>query len=319
MKIYYSLSSRIDSRGKSQIMMRFVVSRDEIWRGKTKVYITPDNWDINKGEPKPSLRDAANKKECIEVRQRLYALTTAIIEKYGEDVSHDKDWLKRTIENLQWNTDGTLNILSNTSLGNMTITASLEKMIDILEADGLMVKSTCSNYRGLARKFMAFEHNHKCLVKEFNDEVFIEIVRFVLDNYNLSNNTMAGVKAAILRWWHWCRTQDKTLASIDGGSIKLRPIKYGTPYYLTKDERNKLYYAKMPSRITEAARDKFVFQCLVGCRYSDLIRLTKDNIQGGRLVYIAKKTIHSEPQTIVVPLHPIAQEIIAKSLTINSS
>lgn len=311
MKTYYSLSSRVNTAGKSQIMMRFVVSRGEIWRGKTKLYITPENWDNKAGEPRPR-RDAQDKRECIDIRQKLFALTTAIIEKYNETNTHDKNWLKKTIDNIQWKADGSLNILSNTTLANMTLTESLNHMIKIAQDDGLMIASSCSNYKGLARKFEAFENYHKCLVKEFDDDVFAELLRFIKDSSEVSNNTMASVKTRVMRWWHWCYSQDKTLANIDGKSFMLRPRAYGTPYYLTKEDRDKLYRAKMTKKQTEMARDIFVFQCLVGCRYSDLIHLTQDNIQDGYLVYIAKKTIRSEPKTIRVPLHPIAKEIIAK-------
>lgn len=311
MKIYYSLSSRVDTRGKSQIMMRCVASRNDIWRGKTKVYITPENWNDKTGEPRPR-RDAQDKRECIDVRNRLYALTTAIIEKYNEDATHDKNWLVRVLENLKWNADGTINILSHTSLGNMSISASFKYMLQMSEADGVLVKSTCQQYNLTANKVEAYEKHRPCLVKEFDEDRFAELIHYIKNNYELSSNTLASVKTNLMRWWHWCRKQDKTLANIDGDMVVLRPRAYGTPYYLTQVERNKLYYAPMPRRMTENIRDMFVFQCLVGCRYSDLIRFTKENIQGDNLVYIAKKTIRSAPQTISVPLHPIAKEIIKK-------
>lgn len=292
--------------------MRFVVSRNEIWRSKTKVYITPDNWNNKEGEPKLSMRDADNKRECVEVRKKLYLLTTTIIEKYNDDLNHDKNWLKNIVGNMKWNTDGTLNVVSNTALGNMTLSKSMKRMIDMAMADGVMIASSCQNYYILLSKFQAFEHQHECLVKSFNEDVFADLIRFIKDNYNLSSNTLSNTKTYIMRWWHWCRSQDKTLAIIDGKNIKLKPKVFGTPYYLTKEERDKLYYAKMPKKMTEIVRDAFVFQCLVGCRYSDLVQFTVDNMQGNQLVYIARKTIRSAPQTISVPLHPIAKEIIQK-------
>lgn len=46
---------------------------------------------------------------------------------------------------------------------------------------------------------------------------------------------------------------------------------YGTPYYITIEERNKLYHTNL-SRHPQLAtqRDIFVFQCLIGCRVGDL-------------------------------------------------
>lgn len=312
MKVNYSLSTQIDSRGKSQILMRINATKTESWRGKTKIYISPDNWDNTIGQPRTARRDAADKRECQDVTKRLNFLTVAIIEKYNDDSSHGKDWLKNTLNLIQWNTDGTLFIQSKTSLGSMTITDSYKMMIKQLVDDKVIEASTGENYEGVMRKVKAFEELSPCLVKEFNEDRFVALMKYIKDSYRVSDNTLNQIRVAVLRWWHWCRKQDKSLAEIEYDSVKLRPKAFGTPYYLTKEERDKLYYATMPSKLTEQVRDVFVLQCLLGCRISDLIRFKKSNIQDGKLVYIAKKTIHSEPYTITVPLHPIAKEIIKK-------
>lgn len=105
---------------------------------------------------------------------------------------------------------------------------------------------------------------------------------------------------------------------------------YGTPYYITIDERNKIADADL-SALWEAAsedikkripkthipqlaiqRDIFVFQCLVGCRVSDLYSLTPAKVVGDTIQYIAGKTKGEQPNTIVVPLNSRAKEILAK-------
>ena len=51
---------------------------------------------------------------------------------------------------------------------------------------------------------------------------------------------------------------------------------YGTPFYLTKEERNQLYQAKFPDNPgLDVQRDIFVFQCFIGCRVGDLMKMTK--------------------------------------------
>ena len=62
----------------------------------------------------------------------------------------------------------------------------------------------------------------------------------------------------------------------------------------------------------ERQRDIFIFQCCVGCRVGDLIRLTKTDIINGSLEYIATKTIDENQETIVVPLNKTALAIIDK-------
>lgn len=61
-------------------------------------------------------------------------------------------------------------------------------------------------------------------------------------------------------------------------------------------------------------RDIFVFQCFVGCRVGDLIKLTEDNVVNGVLVYAPHKTKDEGEQTLQarVPLHPRAVELLEK-------
>lgn len=88
---------------------------------------------------------------------------------------------------------------------------------------------------------------------------------------------------------------------------------YGTPYYITIEERNKLFafdLSKRPGLVVQ--RDIFIFQCLIGCRVGDLMKLTKSNVIGTTIEYIATKTKEGDPRTIVVPLNSKAKEILNK-------
>ena len=61
------------------------------------------------------------------------------------------------------------------------------------------------------------------------------------------------------------------------------------PVYLTLEERDKVYYADLSGMgpTYPVYRDIFMFQCLIGCRVSDLNRLTKANIVGADLNELA--------------------------------
>lgn len=90
---------------------------------------------------------------------------------------------------------------------------------------------------------------------------------------------------------------------------------YGTPFFLTIEERNKLYnfdFSNFPAIAKQ--RDVFVFQCCVGCRVGDLRRLKKTNIvkQGDMLFlnYVPNKTKNKTNKVAEVPLNKIAAEIV---------
>lgn len=88
---------------------------------------------------------------------------------------------------------------------------------------------------------------------------------------------------------------------------------YGTPYYITIEERNKLYKTDLSNRpALTIQRDIFVFHCLIGCRVGDLYKMTKANIINGAIEYIPRKTKEGRPVTVRVPLNSIAKEIIKR-------
>ena len=56
----------------------------------------------------------------------------------------------------------------------------------------------------------------------------------------------------------------------------------------------------------------FIFQCLIGCRVSDLLKLTESNVKGDFIEYIPRKTRDEKPITVRVPLTATALSLIEK-------
>ena len=112
--------------------------------------------------------------------------------------------------------------------------------------------------------------------------------------------------------------------------LKIGTAKVGTPIYITIDERNKIADydlkkkwsemdaqfkkdCKIPIKTLITCRDIFIFHCFIGCRVSDLIKLTPQHIENGILVYTPHKTKDGEDAIQArVPLHPKAVELIQK-------
>jgi integrase len=86
---------------------------------------------------------------------------------------------------------------------------------------------------------------------------------------------------------------------------------YGTPFYLTIEERNTLAAAELPPRLA-IQRDIFVFQCLIGCRVSDLWAMTNASIINDAVEYIPRKTKEGRPITVRVPLNKQAKALVDK-------
>jgi len=94
---------------------------------------------------------------------------------------------------------------------------------------------------------------------------------------------------------------------------EIEEVKLGTPYYLTIDERNQLFsYDFSNDKWLATQRDIFVFQCVIGCRVSDLKKFTKTSVVNGAVEYIPRKTKKGTPINVRVPLNSIAREILER-------
>lgn len=86
---------------------------------------------------------------------------------------------------------------------------------------------------------------------------------------------------------------------------------YGTPFYLSLEERNIIYDMDLTEHPNLSMyRDVFMFQCMIGCRYSDLVRITVDNIIDGCIEYIPSKTREKNGRTVRVPLNAKAKFLL---------
>jgi len=125
-------------------------------------------------------------------------------------------------------------------------------------------------------------------------------------------NTLAAVFQKIRTFFNWCIrngiTANNPFINFDAPTET-----YGTPFYLTLEERNTLYSTDLAATpALERQRDIFIFQCVIGCRIGDLYRFTKANVIDGAIEYIAGKTREDKPRTLRVPLNCVATGILKK-------
>lgn len=93
-------------------------------------------------------------------------------------------------------------------------------------------------------------------------------------------------------------------------NYKIERSTYGEPVYLTIEERDQFFNTTFENEIYAAIRDIFILQCLIGCRISDLQKMTTSNIINGNIEYIAGKTKDFKPIPAKVPLTQKALAII---------
>jgi len=125
-------------------------------------------------------------------------------------------------------------------------------------------------------------------------------------------NTISGILKILRAFVNWSIKNEHT-SNYAFKKFKIPEELYGTPYFLTIEERNKLHELDLSYKPSLAIqRDIFIFQSLICCRVSDLLRLNKNSVVNDAIEYLAIKTIDKKPVTIRVPLTTTAKEIIEK-------
>lgn len=127
------------------------------------------------------------------------------------------------------------------------------------------------------------------------------------------NNTICALFNKLRAFYNWCNQQGITDNHPFERYNGITTEKYGTPFYLTLDERNLIADFDLSAHPQLAIqRDIFIFQCLIGCRVSDLLKMTQDNIINEAIEYIPHKTKDERPVMVRVPLNERAKILIDK-------
>lgn len=125
-------------------------------------------------------------------------------------------------------------------------------------------------------------------------------------------NTIIKMMKRFRAFYNWANREGIT-DKAPFNNVSIGSEVYGTPFYITMGERDTIAETDLStSHELEAQRDIFVFQCFIGCRVGDLLKMTNNNVVGDFLEYFPHKTMKSTAKKISIPLHPKAQEILKK-------
>lgn len=160
--------------------------------------------------------------------------------------------------------------------------------------------------------FVSFLRNEYTLCEEQKYKPVYQLIKECRKPQARGQNTISDILNRTRTFFIWAIDTERTTNNPFKNYSIPAPV-YGSPLYITIDERNKIYHTDLSSRPDlEAQRDVFVFQCLTGCRFSDLRSLTPDSVINGAIEYIQAKTKEGHPVTVRVPLNDLAKEIVNK-------
>lgn len=133
------------------------------------------------------------------------------------------------------------------------------------------------------------------------------------------NNTICALFNKLKAFFNWLNEKNVTANNPFKGYEGVVSEKYGTPYYITLEERNTIADFDLSEHPQmEIQRDIFIFQCCIGCRVSDLLKLTQSNVINGAIEYIPLKTKGERQNVVRVPLNNRASTLMKKYKGVDS-
>lgn len=133
------------------------------------------------------------------------------------------------------------------------------------------------------------------------------------------NNTICALFNKLKAFFNWLNEKNVTANNPFKGYEGVVSEKYGTPYYITLEERNTIADFDLSEHPQmEIQRDIFIFQCCIGCRVSDLLKLTQSNVINGAVEYIPHKTKGERQNVVRVPLNGRASALMEKYKGVDS-
>lgn len=336
-----TLSTRTDAVGECQIMLRFTLARGKQFRIKSGMFINPQRFkDGRFVYPRRNPQESA---ALLEKENRLIDLERHIVTTVHTTAPDKitKEFLQRTVHCFHFPNDDN----DNAALGISASGRFYEVFAQYLDKPISEVRKR--NLRCMARSLRRFELYKRTAdpgfvldIKNVTRATLDEILDFWRNEHIIAeryptifqeapiltitnrrprkperkgDNTIADLFKRLRAFFNW---------AVDEGYISQSPFKsyknaprekYGTPWYLTKAERDAIADADLSASPALAVqRDIFIFQCFIGCRVSDLRRMTTDNITGDAVQYIPSKTKEERPRAVTVPLTARAKAILER-------
>ena len=332
LKFFIRTSTKKEKPREVPIYVRLRDDVVDLWQ-KTNVMVSPDLWDPKREDLKE--RVVIPKDVRDKFSDNLHELRKYIRQSYDRDVVKNlvsKEWLISILVKYS---------KQKNAPAPKEKSVVFEKLFDQFLAEHRMADTRKNQQLVVKKAIMRFElYKQKSANKSYRFNIknltgasmkdlwdFLENEHTISKDYpelckevegsqsvvsERSRNTLIGFMKRLKVFFSWCIEQGLISESPLSG-FDMPAEKYGTPIYITKEEMHQIYahdFSAEPH--LDRQRDIFIFQCCIGCRVGDLLRLTRNDIINNTLEYIATKTIEENQKTIVVPLNKTAQEILEK-------
>jgi integrase len=196
----------------------------------------------------------------------------------------------------------------NRDFSKMSLVQFIDHMIETLSN---LKESTIKSYMVVRKNLQEYQVKYKTVVTPLTaDEDFYHSFVKYLTAEGLAKNTI-GTRIKIVKTVLNYASEKKGVKYSDAFRKKsfAKPSEETDSIYLNVDELNAIDALVMLPKSLDKVRDMFLIACDTGLRYSDIVRLTAENItQEGLIKIMTQKT----GETIFAPMTPRVKRIFEK-------
>lgn len=312
------LSAQPDTQGECAIkveVMRFATTGDKNYkRLNTGVRCKAVNWDKKKEEVKSKDIDSSDKNVKIEklfakVKNHILTLKTHAYRKSQDAELQEIDKL----------------FPNETNEHKKTLIEYMDDYIELRRSVNTK-RGTLKGYITLRNRLKAFEdHNGKKLYFEDINLTFSDNLDSWMKNVTVKKNDVferlykdgtIGKTFEILQTVLGYFSERKEEMKIElSDKFKSKNFKKGTksindPHPISRTEFDILRKHKFDNASHELTKQRFLFQCGTGMRFSDMFLITRKNIINDCIVFYPVKTIHKKDNEVEVPIMPMIKNIL---------
>jgi integrase len=291
----------LDTASKKELQI-FLYLR---YGGKTiKIYIerkcTQNQWDFEKQRVNPN----------------YYKLGSVELNKYIENVSYEAGKIfeannNKTICTTKVHLKEIVYKLNNKIINPHSNFSFEDAFCEFIKnSEGTKQNTTIMSYKSTITHLKKFSRIKKMgLSFDKIDFKFEDSLRdYFISEVKLTNNTVARYFRVLKTFLNYCLERGYTQNQI----FKKFEVKEKQKevYVLTLEELNRIYTYQFKEGVLNQVKDIFCFSCFTGLRFSDVMNLKRENIQGNQIKIIIQKT----QEDLIMPLNEFAFSILEKYL-----
>lgn len=318
-----SLQNRVN--GKREILVSLTFGHGKRVRSKTKLYTTPERWCDTEQRIIIPRSASVEQQDAMRTQRLLNELSNVVMAAFMEadESTIEKKWLAEVIDRFHF-PEKYERMEDDANINDVFMQyIETSKLSDVRRRNTHVVRRIFQRFQLFTRQELTFSDISSELLTDFeqfcrDEHLYAQTAAYrdILDAVPESRAVGERGENSIIEIMRRFRTfvrwgMERGLLHTDPFiKYKIGQPVYGTPYYITLEERNCIANCDLSARPALAVqRDIFIFQCCIGCRVGDFMRMTKNDVINGAIEYIPHKTIDRRGRVVRVPLNSIARAI----------